>query len=246
MKDFAAMAYLGAAFWPVGLTCEKIEDLAQKKSKDPRRAWFVRPLLAAAQKAEGLVRFVDKYERLALSAVIGSSLAGLAGGITALHFAWSGLGASWGALLTMKGFGLALGAVGIGAAVAPVVATAVSAVGIIAIPIAVMCARGWRDIKREYIAGREETHEWKQEQEDLKSGKKPHPLIAAAEARRIDLESHGAHERAVLFHRLRTKFPAEFDDAVRRTDHDTVLRDKVQVLKQIKLKMPLQKKRGVA
>lgn len=239
--EIAVIGYIAGGLALTALFYEKMDEVAKKTPANPRTAWRTRPGIAVAKQLAKIWEFFDNHEGIGLLGAIGCGLVGIAGGITALCMAGSALGATWGGLLTLKGLGLGLGALGIGLGVAPVVAAATAFTALLAVPSAVMIARGWSDIKAEFIAGREETREWRQE---MKSGVvKPHPLVIAAEATKDQMTEQGSHERELLFRRLQAKFPDAFAEAVRRSDTDTVLRDKVQVMKPVKFKLQPQKKK---
>lgn len=239
IAEFAVLGYLGVGFGATILFYEKMEKVAKKTPDNPRTAWFSRPAIAAAKQINKVLEYLDAHEGVGLAGVIGCGLIGLAAGVTAICFAGPALGATWGGLLTLKGLGLGLGALGIGAAVAPVTSAALAITGMLIVPTAVMLARGRDDIRAEFIAGRAETKEWKKEQG---GPAKPHPLVIAAEAKKEEMTEQGTHEREQLFRRLQAKFPAEFAEAVRRSDTDTVLRNKVQVMKPVKIKLQAKKK----
>ncbi|MEZ0260193.1 MAG: hypothetical protein ACAH80_04245 [Alphaproteobacteria bacterium] len=238
--EIAAIGYIAGGIALTALFYEKMDEVSRKKPDNPRTAWRTRPGIAVAKQLAKIWDFIDNNESIGLGCAIGCGIVGIAVGITAMCFAGPWLGATWGGLLTLKGAALGLGTLGIGAAVAPFAVAATSFTALLAIPSGVLIARNWKEIKAEYIAGCAETKEWKQESKSTVA--KPHPLVIAAEATKEEMTEQGQHEREQLFRRLQAKFPDEFAEAVRRTDTDTVLRDKVQVMKPVKIKFQQKKK----
>jgi len=242
IRELAVVGYVGSGVIPTALFYERMEELSKKKAENPRSAWFMRPAIAAAKEINKVLEYADNHEFIGICAAVGCGLVGVAGGITAICMAAPWLGATWAGMLTLKGIGLGLGAFGIGVAAAPFIAAATSIVATLLTPAAVQIVRGWPSIRYEMIAGRAETREWKQQQEQQAGKTLPHPLVTAAEASGDEMAARGALEREQLFNRLQAKFPQEFAEAVRRSDTDTVLRNKVQVMKPVKLNLQPKKK----
>jgi hypothetical protein len=243
LAEFAVVCYAAGGLALTTLFYEKMEEVAQKQPDNPRTAWFTRPAIAAAKQVGKFWNYLDKNEGVGVCCAIGCGLVGVGAGITAICLAWPWLGATWAGLLTLKGIGLGLGALGIGAAVVPVAAAATVVTTLLIAPCAAELARGWHGIKSEMIVGRAETKAWKLECKAAKGGPpKPHPLAIAAEMKKEEMTAQGACEREQLFRRLQAKFPDEFAEAVRRTDTDTVLRNKVQVMKPLKIRLQAKKK----